>query len=327
MPESPLLLLRSSDIARLIAFEDVVRTQEQGFIALVEDRAELGERVLLRGAANSVVFSYAARMGAGGPAVSKFGSVVPGNATRGLPSVSSIVVALDGETGRPVAIVDGDELTALRTVAASVAVVRALVDRPRRVAVIGSGIQGERHGVAALRHLGAQEVRVWSPDRSRALALGESLRRETGDAQIVVPTSPRLAVEGADVAFLCTNSFDPVVAGDWLSPGALVVSIGAFAPHRREVGREVLSRARLVVDHRDTAIRQCGHLADAIAAGVVAAEDVVEIGDIYTGRAPARAEHGTVTVYSSVGVGIQDAAVVDELLRRARGADVGSVEW
>lgn len=327
MSEFPLLLLRSSDITRLVSFEDVVRTQEHGFRALAEGQAVLGERVLLAGAGDSVVFSYAARMGPETPAVSKFGSVVPANAMRGLPSVSAIVVALDGETGRPAAVIDGDELTALRTVAASVAAVRAVADPPRTVSVIGSGTQGERHALAALRHLGVQELRVWSPDRSRALALGESLRREAGDSKLVVPSSPRPAVEGADVVFLCTNSFDPVVAGDWISPGALVVSIGAFAPDRREVGRDVLAHARLIVDHRPTALRQCGHLADALAAGIIAADDVVEIGDVYTGRVPARAEGGVVTVYSSVGVGIQDAAVVGELLRRAAQDGAEAVAW
>lgn len=327
MSESSLLLLRASDISRLVSFEDVVGTQERGFRALAEGNAVLGERVLLAGAAGSVVFSYAARMSAADPAVSKFGSVVPANTTRGLPSVSAIVVALDGETGRPAAIIDGDELTALRTVAASVAAVRALAEPPRTVAVIGSGTQGERHALAALQHLGVEELRLWSPDRSRALALRTSLRRAAGDARIVVPTSPRPAVEGADVIFLCTNSFDPVVAGDWLAPGSLVVSIGAFAPDRREIGREVLAHARLVVDHRPTAVRQCGHLADALAAGIVTAYDIIEIGDVYSERVPARAERGVVTVYSSVGVGIQDAAVVGELLRRARREPIDSVAW
>src|SRR5690606_4928856 len=151
-----------ASVARLISLEEAMASQRACFLALSEGTAILGERVLLPGAAGSTVFSYAARLGPDTVPVAKFGSVVPENANRGLPVVSAIVLALEPMTGRPRAIVHGEAVTTMRTVAASMVVAAELAPPRPRVAVIGLGVQGRRHAIAAARTLDPREITLWS---------------------------------------------------------------------------------------------------------------------------------------------------------------------
>src|SRR5215469_12212633 len=126
-PESTLLLLGRQEIEALLDLPSMVATQRAAFTELDSGRAQLGARVLLANEEDgSVVFSYAARLNLAEAPVCKFGSVVPDNEQRGLPTVAAIVVALHPETGRPVAVLDGEAITNARTAAASVVAAQAL---------------------------------------------------------------------------------------------------------------------------------------------------------------------------------------------------------
>lgn len=323
--DSSILIIGPHDVERLLTAEEIIQTQKECFIALSAGTSQLGERVLLTGAAGSTAFSYAARTTPHTPPVSKFGAVVPGNKARGLPMVSAIVVALDADTGRPAAIIDGEALTSRRTVAASIVAARTLANRNPKVAVIGLGTQGTLHAHAAVEHLGTRVVSLWDPRPAQAAALASKLQQKFSDIDVFSAPSPAAAVSDADVVFLCTSSYEPVIASGWVKAGATIISIGAFAPDRREVARELMEEARLIVDHQPTAVRQCGQIVDAVSAGVVRASDVIEIGAVLAGQVDAR--DARVTVYSSVGVGVQDAAVVTELLQRAEHDQLRSINW
>lgn len=323
--DSSILIIGPHDVEALLTAEEIIQTQEGCFVALSAGTSQLGERVLLTGAAGSTAFSYAARTSPLSPAVSKFGAVVPGNKARGLPTVSAIVVALDADTGRPAAIIDGDALTSRRTVAASIVAARALGAPSPRVAVVGLGTQGTLHAQAAVKHLGSRVVTLWDPRLAKATALARRMQQRSSGIEVRPSASPAEAVGEADIVFLCTSSYEPVLANGWVKAGALIISIGSFAPDRREVERELMEEARLVVDHLPTAIRQCGQIVDAVSAGVVRASDIVEIGAVLAGSVDAKEDR--VTVYSSVGVGVQDAAVVTELLQRVESAQLQRITW
>lgn len=327
MPSSidSLLMLGSDEVERLLSMDEVIQSQADCFRALSNRTTVLGERVLLPGLEGSISFSYAARVTPASEPVAKFGSVVPGNRARGLPTVSSIVVALDAQTGRPAAIIDGDALTSRRTVAASIVAARTLASPHPRVGVIGLGAQGELHARAAVQNLGASEVKIWSPRPDQVASVQRHLQRLEGASIVSTATSPQEAVAHADLVMLCTSSFEPVLSAGWLAPGAVLLSIGSFAPERREVSREIMASSRLVVDHIPTAMRQCGQIVDAIGSGLVEPSSIIEIGQILNGLTSVRDDR--ITVYSSVGVGVQDAAVVTELLRRTANIDAPRFGW
>jgi alanine dehydrogenase len=315
-----LLLSVADDVAGLVTMEEAIETQRRGFLALASGEARLAPRVLVPGAEGSTAFCYTARMAPEAPAVSKFGSVVPANASRGLPSVSALVVVLDAETGRPYAIVDGEAVTNLRTVAASALAARTLAPAARSLAVVGWGTQGRRHGAVLTEALDIDSMTVFDP------FLPPSDPDAHGGATVAVAESVQEAVAGADLVVTCTTSPTPVLSREWLKPDATVISVGSFAPDHREVDDDIVGSARVVVDHRETALEQAGPIVQAVASGILDPADVHQIGDVLA--APAATPQSGLTYYNTVGVGIQDAAVLALILERAHERGVGTtIPW
>lgn len=314
-----LLLLNGTDQDGLVSMEEAVATQRAAFTALATGDAILGDRVLLPGADGSVAFSYAARMSPAATPVTKFGSVVPANPGRGLPSVAAIVTVLDAVTGRPVAVMDGEAVTNLRTVAASALAVDVLAPGARRVAVLGWGAQGRRHAEVISARLDCERLTVFSPalTASTLAATSAGVRGETAWA-----ASPEDCVAGADLVVTCTTSATPLIGQAWLGDARLVLTVGSFSPERREVAPDVVRARRLVVDHPPTAVRQYGPVVHELQSGAFDGSALVGLGEVLTGQAVIAADEQV--LYGSVGVGIQDAAVVDLIIARAQAAGRGT---
>lgn len=323
-----LLTLSAQDVHRLLDETTALESQRHAFRALGLGHAHQPTRILIEGPDNTSTFCYAAQVDATSGAVCKFGAVIPRNAARGLPSISAVIVVLDSETGRPLALVDGTSVTTIRTSAAS-AVAAEQLARPGSsvLAVIGCGVQGEAH-VRLLRHvLPLQEVRIFGRDAAAAHELSGRLARELALDVRAVRTSGE-AVTGAAVVVTATTSSAPVLEHRDLAPGTTVISVGSYAAGRCEVPREtVLAAESVVVDHRDVAIEHAGPIAQALADGALDRDHIVELGDVVTGRRPGRLSSEGIVYYNSVGIGVQDAAAAGLLVARAQELGVGqSVE-
>lgn len=318
------LALSATDVSALLTVDLAIESQRKAFSNLASGQALLAERLLLEGTEDSVSFCYAARLDPHSGAVCKFGSVNPGNSQQGLPVISALVTVLDAKTGRPLAIMDGTSVTTIRTSAASAVAVEALA-KPgaNRLAVIGSGVQAAAHVRAIARVLDLVQVDIWSTDAGNCTALATVLDAEF-DFAVRAADSAAAAVSGADVIATCTTSFEPVLESSWIEDGATIISVGSFAPDRFEIPRAIVERsAAIVIDHRPTAIEHAGPIVDAIDAGLLKAEDLIELGDVLIGRQRARTSPTQVIYYNSVGVGIQDAAAAQAVLEAAQTNGMG----
>ena len=242
--------------------------------------------------------------------------------------------------------VDGGELTTLRTAAASALAVEVLAPHlldaagPVGVAVLGSGVQGRAHVDAVLDVLSSASLRLWGQASGTVRAWAEQVRAEHPGTNVTTATTPAQAVAGADVVLCCTSAHDPLFAADDLAPRALVVSVGSVAPDRREVPRDLVDTARVVVDSPADAASGCGPVVDAVARGTLDPATLTGLGAVLdepgvgvgtastagTGGSPGR------TLHLSVGIGLQDAAAAWAVLaawdreraaprERARGTD------
>lgn len=332
LPEEILFLSRSR-VDRLFDPGTAIESQRAAFAALGDGTAEVPEKILYSSRFDgSIVFCYASRLSADTGAVSKFGSVNQGNSARGLPSTHALITALDPETGRPVAVLDGTTVTTLRTAAGSALAVDLLA-RPdaTRLAVIGSGVQARAHVRAIARVRGLRAVRIWSPTPRNRLAAAAELAAELGTEGIDVQATATAedAVADAHIVAVCTLSEKPVVLGSWLPKGCTVVSVGSVEPTRCETDAEVLRRASaVVVDDPATAAGHCGPVVAALRSGEIGRQDLVALGDVVVGRAAARTDPDDIVFYGSVGLGVQDAAAAWAVIHRARQenhAHVGTV--
>jgi ornithine cyclodeaminase len=234
-------------------------------------------------------------------------NVFPGNASRGLPGLHASYQLYDATTGQPLALLDGDQITARRTAAAS-ALAASMLARPdaQRLLVVGAGRVAALLPAAYRAVLPIAQVSVWARRPDRAEALAALWRSEGLDAQ----AAPDLehAVAAADVTSCATLATEPLVRGAWFPPGSHLDLIGGFTPQMREADAACFAGAELYVD-TDEALLKSGDLLVPMAQGVFRAEQVRgTLATLCRGQAAGRSSTAARTVFKSVGNALEDLA-------------------
>jgi ornithine cyclodeaminase len=206
-------------------------------------------------------------------------------------------------------------LTALRTGAASGAATDILAaPDASSLAVLGAGGQAldQIRGVAAVRPV--RDVRIFSPSGASARRLATAVAAEFPGVTVLATRTASEAVNGAQVVCCATNSSTPVLSPEWIGGRAHINAIGSYRAEMKELPRDTIAQADyLVVDHLPAAKAEAGEVIDAVSAGVVSWDNVVEIGEL---AARPRVQPDGVTIFKSVGVAIQDWAICNLLDRR-----------
>ncbi len=263
-----------------------------------------------------------------GTLATKLVSLFPGNAGTAVPTHQAVIVVFDAATGAPIAVMDGEHITAARTAAGSALATRLLARRDARVlAVLGTGVQARSHAVALTRERAFAEVRVAGRDPEAARRAADAWSKVL-DRPVLPSPSFDAAVDGADVVCACTHSPEPVVRRAALGPGAHVNSVGYNAAGR-EVDAETVRDAVVVVEHRASTLAPppagANDITWPIRDGVVGPDHVhAEIGELVAGARPGRTSPDQITLYKSVGVAVQDAAAAALALAAARDRGVGT---
>ncbi|GAA2733888.1 ornithine cyclodeaminase family protein [Streptomyces nogalater] len=231
----------------------------------------------------------------------------PENPARGLDLHVGIVMVFDPETGAPLAMMDAGAVTALRTAAVSAVATDALA-RPGTgdLAILGSGTQARSHleAMAVVREL--RRVRVWSRTPANAEAYRHWAAKELG-IEVEVVDRPAAALVGADLVCTTTATKEPLVTADDLAEGAHVNAVGASFADHRELSAEAVARSAFFVDSRQSALAESGDLKAPLDAGLVGPDHIrAELGEVLLGRHPGRRDEREITVYKSLGLGVQD---------------------
>jgi ornithine cyclodeaminase/alanine dehydrogenase-like protein (mu-crystallin family) len=250
---------------------------------------------------------------ADGWAGTKTVALVPGNAARGLPRVTASYTLLGPPGLVPVAVLDGAALTELRTAAVSGLATR-LAARPgsRRVAVVGTGVQGRAHAHAMVAVLGAVHLTVVGRERASADVLAARLRAElAADGAAVTVVAGTLAdVRDADVVCLCTSSLQPVVDLIDLAPGAHVNAVGAYRPDRRELTSRAVAGSVVLVETRQAALAEKGDLLLAEQDGAWSRTAIrADLHEAASGAVIVRGDAAERTLFASVGHAYEDLVV------------------
>jgi ornithine cyclodeaminase/alanine dehydrogenase-like protein (mu-crystallin family) len=311
--------LDADAIQRSVPIADLLDAVEAAYrdVAAGRDRSPLRSHVDL--ADGSLLMMPGVRDGGSGATV-KLVTVMPGNPARGLPTIHALIVWFEAETGRPLALLDGATITAMRTGAASGVGTRLLARRDAStLAVIGAGAQAAWQIRAVLAARPIRRVAVYSRDAAGRTAFARRMADETG---ILVEAAPdaETAVRGADVICCATTSTVPVFDGSWVPAGAHVNGIGAFRLGMVELPPEVFARASLVaIDARQASMAEAGDVVAAIERRMISEDELVEIGTVERDWARTR-DPEAVTVFKSVGLAIQDVAAAELVAARLIGA-------
>jgi ornithine cyclodeaminase len=323
-------ILSADDIRRAVPVADAVDAVADAFAQLSTGRADVPLRVPIGQAQHESHTFFMPALLAGGersaPALGmKVVSVFPHNAARhGLPTIHALVTLFDPGTGRPLAVMDGRYLTALRTGAASGAATRALAREDSRVlALFGAGAQAPFQVLAVCAVRPIERVLVVNRSRERAEQLCAALAGQGIQADLLV-TPAAAALAEADVVCCATSAATPVFDDADIRPGTHINGVGSFTPQMAEVPAATIGRARVVVDQRAAAWSEAGDLLAARAAGLLDEARTDELGAVIAGIAPGRRAADEITFFKSVGNAVQDLAVGQLALDAATRLGLGS---
>ena len=253
----------------------------------------------------------------------KVATIYSGNGKRGLPSVYSTYLLCDAATGRPLALIDGAQITDRRTAAVS-AVAASFLARAdaRSLLIVGAGRIAAlaADSFTAVRPI--DRVSVWARALDKAESLAAHLRASGHDA--VAAASLRDAAGEADIISCATMSTEPLICGEWLRPGTHIDLVGSFTPAMREADETCVRRSRVYVDSPE-AIVESGDLAGPIANGALDRQAIVgSLADLAAGRVAGRQSADEVTLFKAVGTALSDIAAA-ALVYRAVAGRTGSL--
>jgi ornithine cyclodeaminase/alanine dehydrogenase-like protein (mu-crystallin family) len=249
--------------------------------------------------------------------------LMPSNPSLGLDAHQGTVTLFDGDTGMPTAILNASAITEIRTAAVTAVATRALAREDARVlAILGAGVQAGSHLNALADVRPWDEVRIYAPTTEHA----EAVAAQAPPPAPVVTGSGREAVQGADVVVVATSSRQPVLDQAWLAPGAHVNAVGASTPTAREIEVATVAAAALFCDSRESLRNEAGEFILALEEGAIAGEAHVraELGEVIAGMAPGRTGAGELTMFRSLGIGVEDLAAAQLAVRTARERGLGT---
>ncbi len=318
------IVLTHSDVAGLIDRAAVYAAVEQAHIDLSTGTATNPAPAMLPIERGTVLPMAASARRHRASAV-KMLSDMPFNRESGRPAQRSTILLMSADTGECEAVIDGRLITAIRTAAASAVATAHLAHTSSAVlGLIGAGTLAVEHTRAIARVRPLEKVFVWS----RSAATVDRFRTTTADLDLEVESadSPRHVVSSADVVCTLTPSREPIVEGAWFRTGQHLNVVGAppRADHR-EVDGAGMAAARLVVDSRSTALAKSGDVLLAIEEGHLVADDVaIELGDVIVRPGSGREHDEDITLFNSVGIGLQDLVTARLLVDAATEQGVGT---
>lgn len=312
-------VITADEIDALLTFPELVEALREAFasdfVTPPRQHLEIGHGA---GAATGLIMpSWTGNApGPGAFLGTKLVNVFPANGARGLPAVLGTYVLMSGETGAPLAAIDGTRLTHWRTAAASALAAFYLArDDATTLAMVGAGALAPFLIRAHASQRPIREVTIWNHRAERAGHVAAELSRE--GVQVRYEPDLEKAVRGADIVSCATLSNLPLVRGDWLRPGTHLDLVGAFNLQMREADDEALRRAEIFID-TPSALTEGGDIAVAIQAGLIGPDDVgATLADLAHGRHKGRGAAEAVTLFKSIGSALEDLAAAILVWKKA----------
>jgi ornithine cyclodeaminase len=272
---------------------------------------------------NKAAMQERIRTDAGGVKLSTLGAVIPEQGFVGAKVYTTIagqfsfaIILFSANDGRPLASLEANAITRLRTAACSVIASRYLARPASRVlALFGTGVQGRAHALQMSGAYSLNEILIVPFDDPPDMA--ERIAAETHVAARF--TSAKEALDHADIVVTASRATTPLFTGEMLRPGTFVAAVGSSLPHTRELDDTALGRASLIaVEWRQQTLREAGDLVLASPAALPP-NKIVELGELVSGTAHGRRSDNEITIYKTVGVGLEDIAIAGLAYARITG--------
>lgn len=251
--------------------------------------------------------------------------VFPENPAKGKDAHQGAVMLFSTKTGELLAVVNASTITAIRTAAVSGVATRLLArEDASELAIIGSGVQACSHLEAMVCVRPIKRVRVAS--LTLELAQDYATKMTSIYSFPIEPVeSAEDAVRGSDIVVTVTTAVTPILKRDWLSPGTHINAVGSSFHNAREIDAATMADSTLFVDRRESTLKEAGDYLLAVQEGVFGPDHIqAELGEVLIGAKPGRTSFEEITLFESLGLGVEDLAATEYLYRKAMEKNVGT---
>ena len=246
------------------------------------------------------------------------------NMSRDIPMINGVMLVFDATNGLPLALLDAEFLTSLRTGAASGLATDVLARADAQIAVLfGAGAQGasQLEAISQVRRL--KKVYVFDKDLDKSSRFISKMSQRL-PVRIEAAKSEEI-VQEADIICTATSSAKPVFAAGMIKPGTHINAIGSYKADKSEIPIETVINSKIIVDSRTTALKEAGEIIQAIQSGKITDSHIyAELGELIAGEKPARQNNQEITLFKSVGNAVQDLETAHLIIERAREKKVGT---
>jgi ornithine cyclodeaminase len=236
----------------------------------------------------------------------KMVTVFPDNMDKGLPTVQGLYILMNGQTGEPKAILDGQSLTVIRTAATSALAARYLAKKNcKSMLMVGTGSLAPHMIRAHVQAKKLEEIMIWGRNSEKAKDLAKTLCDE--GLNVMAVDNLEAATGKADIITTATLSTIPLIKGDWVRPGTHIDLVGAYTPKMRESDDALIKKAKVFVDTFDGALAEGGDITQPLKDGIISRADILaDLYDLAQGKHAGRSNDDEITVFKSVGCAIED---------------------
>ncbi len=309
-----MLVLNANEVADALPYDQLINALAAAFGDSYEVPPRAHHEVALPNGNPGKLLLMPAWQSGGSMGV-KIATVFPDNAAQGHPAVFASYILMSAETGVPVAVLDGTEITLRRTAAAS-ALASTYLSRSNstRLLMVGTGNLAPHLIAAHATTRAIADVCIWGRRSEAAEKLAVTLANSS--FAVTVSNDLEQAVGQADVISCATLAIDPLVEGRWLLPGQHLDLVGAFRPNMREADSEAVSRADVYVDTRAGAMSEAGEIVQAMNDGSIQESHIKgELRDLVAGSVGGRTSDESITLFKSVGTAVEDLAAAELALK------------
>lgn len=303
-----MLILSRKDVEELLDPQELIPALEEGFKALSAGQLEVPPRNQV-GAPKGILLGMYAFMPSK-PFSVKLVSIFH----ESTPSHQAVITLFNSETGTPIALMDGEHITAMRTAASSLLSIKHLArQNAKNVAIIGTGVQGESHLKMIETLVGIEEIWI----TSRNLSAAQVTASHASNAHAT--DSIHQAIANADVVCLCTSSPEPIIKKEWLKEGVHITSVG-YRPPGGELPRNVIESSHLFVESK--------RAFEPPPAGSAELQGLdsnfgTELGELLLKQKPGRRSETEMTVYKSMGHAMEDLVAASLVYEKALAIGMG----
>ena len=314
-----ILIVNQGEVRRLLPMNECMDVMAQTLTALTRGEAIQPLRLVMRlpekVGALGVMPSYLGNIASMGLKVI---SVFPGNHGTKYDSHQGAVLLFEAKHGQLLSLMDASAITAIRTAAVSGVATRLLArEDAQTLAILGSGVQARTHLAAMLEARKIKRAQIWSRNAERATEFAEREAQRYGIPVSAAPTVQK-AVAEADIICTTTAAPEPILRAEWIAKGTHINAVGSSIPTTRELDTAAVKNARLYVDRRESTLNEAGDFLFAKKEGAIDDAHIVgEIGEILTGSVAGRRTSDEITLFKSLGLGIEDLAAASHVYAKA----------